>query len=165
MVAIAHPCSRGGHCFYFERVNRKWTFTSTQSVIRSSWASAVSAAVLSHHQFTPYGAAAHRSTGTSSTMTPRFKPAIWEPQDCANATPPARTRTLGSEYCSDERNWTPTEANSTAPKRVPLGHSTPCESAHGRNMSTSGKEANSAHYANYVGPYRLEKTLGKGQTG
>uniref|UniRef100_A0A3P8VQX0 BR serine/threonine kinase 2 n=1 Tax=Cynoglossus semilaevis TaxID=244447 RepID=A0A3P8VQX0_CYNSE len=32
-------------------------------------------------------------------------------------------------------------------------------------MSTSGKEANSAHYANYVGPYRLEKTLGKGQTG
>ncbi|XP_075873701.1 serine/threonine-protein kinase BRSK2 isoform X5 [Nelusetta ayraudi] len=29
----------------------------------------------------------------------------------------------------------------------------------------SGKEANSGHYANYVGPYRLEKTLGKGQTG
>uniref|UniRef100_A0A8C5FY15 Serine/threonine-protein kinase BRSK2-like n=1 Tax=Gouania willdenowi TaxID=441366 RepID=A0A8C5FY15_GOUWI len=32
-------------------------------------------------------------------------------------------------------------------------------------MSSSGKEANSGHYANYVGPYRLEKTLGKGQTG
>uniref|UniRef100_A0A3Q3VZE4 Protein kinase domain-containing protein n=1 Tax=Mola mola TaxID=94237 RepID=A0A3Q3VZE4_MOLML len=30
---------------------------------------------------------------------------------------------------------------------------------------SSGKEANSGHYANYVGPYRLEKTLGKGQTG
>lgn len=33
------------------------------------------------------------------------------------------------------------------------------------NMTSSGKEANSGHYANYVGPYRLEKTLGKGQTG
>ncbi|XP_071345927.1 serine/threonine-protein kinase BRSK2-like isoform X8 [Trachinotus anak] len=33
------------------------------------------------------------------------------------------------------------------------------------NMSSSGKDANSGHYANYVGPYRLEKTLGKGQTG
>ncbi|XP_029001166.1 serine/threonine-protein kinase BRSK2-like isoform X10 [Betta splendens] len=32
-------------------------------------------------------------------------------------------------------------------------------------MTSSGKEANSGHYANYVGPYRLEKTLGKGQTG
>ncbi|XP_061133123.1 serine/threonine-protein kinase BRSK2-like [Syngnathus typhle] len=32
-------------------------------------------------------------------------------------------------------------------------------------MSSSGKEANSGHCANYVGPYRLEKTLGKGQTG
>uniref|UniRef100_A0A671U471 BR serine/threonine kinase 2 n=1 Tax=Sparus aurata TaxID=8175 RepID=A0A671U471_SPAAU len=32
-------------------------------------------------------------------------------------------------------------------------------------MSSSGKDANSGHYANYVGPYRLEKTLGKGQTG
>ncbi|CAL8351688.1 unnamed protein product [Merluccius merluccius] len=31
-------------------------------------------------------------------------------------------------------------------------------------MSSSGKD-NSGHYANYVGPYRLEKTLGKGQTG
>ncbi|KAM3877256.1 serine/threonine-protein kinase BRSK2-like [Diretmus argenteus] len=31
-------------------------------------------------------------------------------------------------------------------------------------MSTSGKD-NGGHYANYVGPYRLEKTLGKGQTG
>ncbi|XP_014870332.1 serine/threonine-protein kinase BRSK2-like isoform X1 [Poecilia latipinna] len=31
-------------------------------------------------------------------------------------------------------------------------------------MSSSGKDANSGHYANYVGPYRLEKTLGKGQT-
>ncbi|XP_074513564.1 serine/threonine-protein kinase BRSK2-like isoform X9 [Sebastes fasciatus] len=30
-------------------------------------------------------------------------------------------------------------------------------------MSTSAKD--SGHYANYVGPYRLEKTLGKGQTG
>uniref|UniRef100_A0A8C6KD47 BR serine/threonine kinase 2 n=1 Tax=Nothobranchius furzeri TaxID=105023 RepID=A0A8C6KD47_NOTFU len=29
----------------------------------------------------------------------------------------------------------------------------------------SGKDTNSGHYANYVGPYRLEKTLGKGQTG
>ncbi|XP_056134498.1 serine/threonine-protein kinase BRSK2-like [Lampris incognitus] len=29
---------------------------------------------------------------------------------------------------------------------------------------SSGKD-NSGHYANYVGPYRLEKTLGKGQTG
>ncbi|XP_061526532.1 serine/threonine-protein kinase BRSK2-like isoform X7 [Phycodurus eques] len=32
-------------------------------------------------------------------------------------------------------------------------------------MSSSGKEASSGHCANYVGPYRLEKTLGKGQTG
>ncbi|XP_072235929.1 serine/threonine-protein kinase BRSK2-like isoform X2 [Leuresthes tenuis] len=32
-------------------------------------------------------------------------------------------------------------------------------------MSSSGKDTNSGHYANYVGPYRLEKTLGKGQTG
>ncbi|CAL8364529.1 unnamed protein product [Gadus morhua 'NCC'] len=31
-------------------------------------------------------------------------------------------------------------------------------------MTSSGKD-NSGHYANYVGPYRLEKTLGKGQTG
>ncbi|XP_076853794.1 serine/threonine-protein kinase BRSK2 isoform X6 [Brachyhypopomus gauderio] len=31
-------------------------------------------------------------------------------------------------------------------------------------MSSSGKD-NSAQHANYVGPYRLEKTLGKGQTG
>ncbi|KAF3686172.1 Serine/threonine-protein kinase BRSK2 [Channa argus] len=31
-------------------------------------------------------------------------------------------------------------------------------------MSSSVKEGNSGHYANYVGPYRLEKTLGKGQT-
>ncbi|XP_059390564.1 serine/threonine-protein kinase BRSK2 isoform X4 [Carassius carassius] len=31
-------------------------------------------------------------------------------------------------------------------------------------MSTSGKD-NSSQHANYVGPYRLEKTLGKGQTG
>ncbi|XP_065808650.1 serine/threonine-protein kinase BRSK2 isoform X5 [Labrus bergylta] len=30
-------------------------------------------------------------------------------------------------------------------------------------MSSSAKD--SGHYANYVGPYRLEKTLGKGQTG
>ncbi|KAK1890648.1 Serine/threonine-protein kinase BRSK2 [Dissostichus eleginoides] len=29
-------------------------------------------------------------------------------------------------------------------------------------MSSSVKD--SGHYANYVGPYRLEKTLGKGQT-
>lgn len=34
-----------------------------------------------------------------------------------------------------------------------------------RNMSFTGKDTNSGHYANYVGPYRLEKTLGKGQTG
>ncbi|KAJ0001761.1 hypothetical protein NQD34_001557 [Periophthalmus magnuspinnatus] len=32
-------------------------------------------------------------------------------------------------------------------------------------MTSAGKEANSGHYTNYVGPYRLEKTLGKGQTG
>ncbi|KAL1271044.1 hypothetical protein QQF64_030060 [Cirrhinus molitorella] len=31
-------------------------------------------------------------------------------------------------------------------------------------MSSSGKD-NSSQHANYVGPYRLEKTLGKGQTG
>ena len=31
-------------------------------------------------------------------------------------------------------------------------------------MSSTGKD-NSAQHANYVGPYRLEKTLGKGQTG
>uniref|UniRef100_A0A6Q2YG30 Protein kinase domain-containing protein n=1 Tax=Esox lucius TaxID=8010 RepID=A0A6Q2YG30_ESOLU len=31
-------------------------------------------------------------------------------------------------------------------------------------MTSSGKD-NNAHYMNYVGPYRLEKTLGKGQTG
>ncbi|KAA0723606.1 Serine/threonine-protein kinase BRSK2 [Triplophysa tibetana] len=30
-------------------------------------------------------------------------------------------------------------------------------------MSSSGKD-NSSQHANYVGPYRLEKTLGKGQT-
>ncbi|XP_029112314.1 serine/threonine-protein kinase BRSK2 isoform X1 [Scleropages formosus] len=32
-------------------------------------------------------------------------------------------------------------------------------------MSSSGKDAPGAQHANYVGPYRLEKTLGKGQTG
>ncbi|XP_077067435.1 serine/threonine-protein kinase BRSK2 isoform X3 [Siphateles boraxobius] len=32
-------------------------------------------------------------------------------------------------------------------------------------MSLSGKENSSTPHANYVGPYRLEKTLGKGQTG
>uniref|UniRef100_A0A9J7XG42 Protein kinase domain-containing protein n=1 Tax=Cyprinus carpio carpio TaxID=630221 RepID=A0A9J7XG42_CYPCA len=32
-------------------------------------------------------------------------------------------------------------------------------------MSLSGKENNTSPHANYVGPYRLEKTLGKGQTG
>uniref|UniRef100_A0A8C6S4V9 BR serine/threonine kinase 2b n=1 Tax=Neogobius melanostomus TaxID=47308 RepID=A0A8C6S4V9_9GOBI len=30
-------------------------------------------------------------------------------------------------------------------------------------MTSAGKEANSGHYTNYVGPYRLEKTLGKGR--
>ncbi|KAF7212252.1 putative serine/threonine-protein kinase MARK-A [Nothobranchius furzeri] len=34
-----------------------------------------------------------------------------------------------------------------------------------RASNMSGKDTNSGHYANYVGPYRLEKTLGKGQTG
>ncbi|XP_017212576.1 serine/threonine-protein kinase BRSK2 isoform X11 [Danio rerio] len=32
-------------------------------------------------------------------------------------------------------------------------------------MSSSGKDNSSQQHANYVGPYRLEKTLGKGQTG
>uniref|UniRef100_A0A6Q2XCL1 Protein kinase domain-containing protein n=1 Tax=Esox lucius TaxID=8010 RepID=A0A6Q2XCL1_ESOLU len=32
-------------------------------------------------------------------------------------------------------------------------------------MSSSGKDNTGAQHANYVGPYRLEKTLGKGQTG
>ncbi|XP_043980104.1 serine/threonine-protein kinase BRSK2 isoform X1 [Gambusia affinis] len=32
-------------------------------------------------------------------------------------------------------------------------------------MSSSGKDNSVAQHANYVGPYRLEKTLGKGQTG
>uniref|UniRef100_A0A8C1IVG6 BR serine/threonine kinase 2 n=1 Tax=Cyprinus carpio TaxID=7962 RepID=A0A8C1IVG6_CYPCA len=32
-------------------------------------------------------------------------------------------------------------------------------------MSLSGKENSTSPHANYVGPYRLEKTLGKGQTG
>uniref|UniRef100_A0A7N6ASH9 Protein kinase domain-containing protein n=1 Tax=Anabas testudineus TaxID=64144 RepID=A0A7N6ASH9_ANATE len=32
-------------------------------------------------------------------------------------------------------------------------------------MSSSGKDSSGAQHANYVGPYRLEKTLGKGQTG
>eukprot|EP00063_Salmo_salar_P004521 XP_013979356.1 PREDICTED: serine/threonine-protein kinase BRSK2 isoform X1 [Salmo salar] len=32
-------------------------------------------------------------------------------------------------------------------------------------MSSSGKDNSGAQHANYVGPYRLEKTLGKGQTG
>uniref|UniRef100_A0A3Q1BNT5 Protein kinase domain-containing protein n=1 Tax=Amphiprion ocellaris TaxID=80972 RepID=A0A3Q1BNT5_AMPOC len=32
-------------------------------------------------------------------------------------------------------------------------------------MSSSGKDNSGAPHANYVGPYRLEKTLGKGQTG
>ncbi|KAF7224757.1 serine/threonine-protein kinase BRSK2 isoform X6 [Nothobranchius furzeri] len=32
-------------------------------------------------------------------------------------------------------------------------------------MSSSGKDNSAAQHANYVGPYRLEKTLGKGQTG
>uniref|UniRef100_A0A672L8L0 BR serine/threonine kinase 2 n=1 Tax=Sinocyclocheilus grahami TaxID=75366 RepID=A0A672L8L0_SINGR len=31
--------------------------------------------------------------------------------------------------------------------------------------SSTGKKYNSSQHANYVGPYRLEKTLGKGQTG
>ncbi|KAK1789357.1 hypothetical protein P4O66_015289 [Electrophorus voltai] len=31
-------------------------------------------------------------------------------------------------------------------------------------MSSTGKENSAAQHANYVGPYRLEKTLGKGQT-
>ncbi|CAL8322066.1 unnamed protein product [Gadus morhua 'NCC'] len=31
-------------------------------------------------------------------------------------------------------------------------------------MSSSGKDTSGAQHANYVGPYRLEKTLGKGQT-
>ncbi|GAA6081923.1 serine/threonine-protein kinase BRSK2, partial [Tachysurus ichikawai] len=31
-------------------------------------------------------------------------------------------------------------------------------------MSSSGKEHSASQHANYVGPYRLEKTLGKGQT-
>ncbi|TWW75608.1 Serine/threonine-protein kinase BRSK2 [Takifugu flavidus] len=31
-------------------------------------------------------------------------------------------------------------------------------------MSSSGKDNSGAQHANYVGPYRLEKTLGKGQT-
>ncbi|KAM9753029.1 serine/threonine-protein kinase BRSK2 isoform 4-T4 [Menidia menidia] len=33
------------------------------------------------------------------------------------------------------------------------------------DMSSSGKDNSGAQHANYVGPYRLEKTLGKGQTG
>ena len=32
-------------------------------------------------------------------------------------------------------------------------------------MSSCGKENSAALHASYVGPYRLEKTLGKGQTG
>ncbi|XP_044049091.1 serine/threonine-protein kinase BRSK2 isoform X1 [Siniperca chuatsi] len=32
-------------------------------------------------------------------------------------------------------------------------------------MSSSGKDNSGAQHTNYVGPYRLEKTLGKGQTG
>ncbi|XP_046714823.1 serine/threonine-protein kinase BRSK2 isoform X2 [Silurus meridionalis] len=32
-------------------------------------------------------------------------------------------------------------------------------------MSSAGKENSATQHANYVGPYRLEKTLGKGQTG
>ncbi|XP_062246830.1 serine/threonine-protein kinase BRSK2 isoform X3 [Platichthys flesus] len=32
-------------------------------------------------------------------------------------------------------------------------------------MSSSGKDNSGAQHANHVGPYRLEKTLGKGQTG
>ncbi|KAG7523356.1 hypothetical protein JOB18_045317 [Solea senegalensis] len=32
------------------------------------------------------------------------------------------------------------------------------------DMSSSGKDNSGAQHANYVGPYRLEKTLGKGQT-
>ncbi|XP_074774130.1 serine/threonine-protein kinase BRSK2 isoform X12 [Athene noctua] len=32
-------------------------------------------------------------------------------------------------------------------------------------MSSTGKEGSGAQHAQYVGPYRLEKTLGKGQTG
>ncbi|KPP72124.1 serine/threonine-protein kinase BRSK2-like, partial [Scleropages formosus] len=34
-----------------------------------------------------------------------------------------------------------------------------------RNCSMSSKELSGSHSAQYVGPYRLEKTLGKGQTG
>ncbi|KAI5100632.1 serine/threonine-protein kinase BRSK2 isoform X3 [Silurus meridionalis] len=34
-----------------------------------------------------------------------------------------------------------------------------------KNMSSAGKENSATQHANYVGPYRLEKTLGKGQTG
>ncbi|KAM3609065.1 uncharacterized protein V6R79_009338 [Siganus canaliculatus] len=36
---------------------------------------------------------------------------------------------------------------------------------HTFDMSSSGKDNSGAQHANYVGPYRLEKTLGKGQTG
>lgn len=32
-------------------------------------------------------------------------------------------------------------------------------------MTSTGKEGSGAQHAQYVGPYRLEKTLGKGQTG
>ncbi|KAG8001104.1 hypothetical protein GBF38_006619, partial [Nibea albiflora] len=54
------------------------------------------------------------------------------------------------------------------PPRPPHGHPQEkrcCPPHAAENMSSSGKDANSGHYANYVGPYRLEKTLGKGQTG
>lgn len=60
------------------------------------------------------------------------------------------------------------ELLSSPQRRVPLGpllkKSLPA-SRFTPKMSSSGKDANSGHYANYVGPYRLEKTLGKGQTG
>ncbi|CAB1436995.1 unnamed protein product [Pleuronectes platessa] len=36
---------------------------------------------------------------------------------------------------------------------------------HRFDMSSSGKDNSGAQHANHVGPYRLEKTLGKGQTG
>lgn len=32
-------------------------------------------------------------------------------------------------------------------------------------MTSTGKDGGGAQHAQYVGPYRLEKTLGKGQTG
>lgn len=113
-------------------------------------------------------------------------------EDCVDTYPHIHTRTLARSHARTDRRTSQRpaakhtatepkpaeEKNSTAPRIfAPFAPETrprtdtPQEKSNSprvvsrNNMSSSGKDANSGHYANYVGPYRLEKTLGKGQTG